>query len=632
MQHRPIWIPLAVVLAALMAMPAGAQLAKGDPAPTFRAMDINGNEVDLERVLEQKPDLVILYFFTVDTGKEIARRLQMLDKKYGREKLSIIALGLERDREALKQFATDLNIEYYVLPDTEEVRAQERFGPFQVLPLTCLVAEDRTILNVLAGSGESQVGVITAIAKVYFQKKQTDTTKELGELAAESGENPADAKEIVGYAYVEEGKLDEAQAAFTEAGSATGQAKVALEKHDLGQAKALAQQAGTAYADAILGEALMMEGKLDEAEAAYNTAASKPADDWQASEAKTGAGRVNQEQGEIDQAIALYQEAVKVDPYNIVALSNEGAAHRQTGNLDKASEVLARAQEIRNDDMVAIMLKQVRDEMSKANDTARRELIRKQIQDLQARYEAQKAAGTDRAADGWTSPPLVVAFLPSENPAPVFFERAGTDLVIKRELEGRLQENDRVTVVEREVIDQLLQELNLGSSDVADPNTQLQLGKLLAAQWLGFIEFTQVGAEPMLYLRMVDTETTTIDMQLVEAVDQKNLSAFLDKAVAGLLGKMLEQHTVQGLIADAADESQVIINLGARHGVDVGERFVILEEGEPIQVGNRTIPGRKIKAGTLEITSVEDEFSIGKVVEKREGVQLAKEMKIRQAT
>ncbi|HEO70107.1 MAG TPA: hypothetical protein ENN80_02515, partial [Candidatus Hydrogenedentes bacterium] len=96
-----------------------------------------------------------------------------------------------------------------------------------------------------------------------------------------------------------------------------------------------------------------------------------------------------------------------------------------------------------------------------------------------------------------------------------------------------------------------------------------------------------------------------------------------------LVAKVSKEHALKGLVADAPSDDAVMINLGRPHGVEVGQRFVVLEEGEPIEVGGKVIAYRPKPVGVLEVTEVEDAYSICKVVKKNEGVRLAKEMKVK---
>jgi len=627
---------LAVLVGMLGATPAMARPEKGEGAPDFDAVDIHGNAVDLDTLTETNPDLVILFFFTVSTGEDIAVKLRYLDT-YCKGKLRIAAIGFKEDKDALEKFAQDLGVEFYVVPDTPEM--DEKYGPFTALPLTFIVTDQRTILKILEGSGDAEAKaindeVMNYVAEAYLQQRKLTEAKAIADEAVKTGADEKAARATKGFALVLEGKLDEAQAEFgridSAQGAAEGLARVALERGEYEKAVELAPDTG--YGETVKGAALMRSGKLEEAAAAFEDGAAKPAADWQKSEAKNGQGRVLHEMGDTDQAVDKYQEAVALDPYNVVALSNEGAVHREKRDYKKAEEVLEKAQRIRDDDLVTVMLQQVQKEMEEANDIERGKLIRAQIEDLRKRYEELKAAGKDKPVDEWTSPPLVLAFLPSARSGNVVFDRAGMDVVLRRGIEAGLQGEGSIDMVEREVLDTLLQELNIGSSELVNQDTQLQLGKVLSARMLGFIDYAQVGGDTVMYLRLVDTETTALAEQLTKRVDEAgDIQALVDDVVGELVAKIADGRQLQGLIADASSEDSIIINLGARHGVKAGQRFNVIESGPPIEAGGKVIGYRQAKTALLEVTEV-NEYALCKVVKKQEGATLAKEMRVKQAT
>jgi tetratricopeptide (TPR) repeat protein len=604
-------------------------LAQGKPAPAIHATDLKGNTVDLDAIIQQKPYLVILYFFTVDTGADIAMKLGYLDMHYGRDKLKIIALGMKNDEAALKSFADRLGIEYAII-DTNALKDAGWLKNIHTPPVTLFVQADpsRTIERVLVGGGAGQAQILKEVAENLFQQRKSEAA-EIADQAAAQGEDKKAAGELKGYILASQGKLDEAEKEFGQIDSKTGLASVALTRGKLDDAVKLADQAGNGYAQTIKGEALIKQGKLDEAAKTLQGAADQPAANWQKSEGITAQGRVTQQQGNADAAIGSYKNAVALDPYNVVALSNEGAAHREKGDLKEAETVLAKAAQVRPDDnLSALMLQQVQRELKDANDIKRGELIRQQIADLGKRYKEIKDSGA-KPADDWSTRPLIVAFLPNPKQSPMVFTRAGTDVVLQREIESRLQSDGRVGVVERQMLDQLLQELNLGSSEVAAAETQRRLGKMLSAGMLGFFDFAQLGPDAMLYLRMVDTETTGIAFQISQPVDENNPAKTVSEVMDKLTAQLANGHELKGLIADAADENAVIINLGKKHGVKEGQEFTVYAEGDPIEVGGKVIAHRQKPVAKLTVTSVEAEYAVGKIGNKRDGATIAKEMKIK---
>ncbi|MEW6599799.1 MAG: CHAT domain-containing protein [Nitrospirota bacterium] len=97
---------------------------------------------------------------------------------------------------------------------------------------------------------------------------------------------------------------------------------------------------------------------------------------------------------------------------------------------------------------------------------------------------------------------------------------------------GMLRQSKSVQVVEREIIDKLLEELRLSSSQLADPAKVLEIGKILTAQIISTGSISRNGREWQVSLRFIDTETTTIQAALTEIIE----SADKEKVVS-VLGK-----------------------------------------------------------------------------------------------
>ncbi|MBL7644970.1 MAG: redoxin domain-containing protein [Candidatus Hydrogenedentes bacterium] len=618
----------------LCSMSSRADFFEGDPVPEIQAQDIFGKSVNLNEILEKNPDLVILFFFTPDNGKAIAAKLQALKRLYNSDALSIIALGMESDKAALQAFADGLKIQYFLLAD-EQVKTAEWYKNVNQLPLTLFVhTPERKIERVLRGAGTEQANILKQVAENLFQQRKTDKASAVVASALENGEDAKEVKELNGHILVAEGKLDEAEKEFGEIGADAGLAKVALERGDLEGAIAAADKAGDdGYAQAVKGEALIKSGQLEQAETSLAAAASAEIPEWQKSEAVNAQGRLAQANGDIDKAVEQYAKAQSLDQYNVEALSNEGAAYRERGgenDLALAKETLEKASAIRPDEMTNLMLQQVRTELEEANDIKKGELIKSLITDLSKRYEELKAKGEAEPADDWTSRPVVLAFLPGETKGKIVFDRAGTDMVLQREIEVQAQGKNGIQVVERVMLDKLLQELNLGSSELASGDTQRRLGQVLSAGHLGFIDFAQVGADTMLYLRLIDSETTGIFFQASQKIDDSRPTETVAAVVNALTEKLASTEPLQGLIADAAANDAVIINLGKKHGAKEGLEFKILQDGAPIEVGGKVIAHRQKPVGKLTLTTVEEDYAIGTASNLAEGVTLAKEMKIQQ--
>lgn len=613
-------------LVALLGVSANAEFTKNSPAPQIVATDIEGKTVNLNEILAKEGDLVILFFFTARAGEDMLLKLNTLDRRHPKEEVEIIALGIQDEAVELKAFAERLGIQYYIL-SKETAEGKTWAQQVEVFPTTLFIApQNKNIERVLRGDSERNRNILMQVAENFYQQRSAAALK-AADLAIEAGEDENGAREIKGFYFAATGKMDEAEKEFTAIGSQTGLAKVAYERGDYDKSIALASQSDDPYAQSIKGQAQIKVGQLREAEATLKAAASGGSA-WQRSETANALGRIQHQNGNTDGAIKTYQDAVALDPYNIVALSNEGAAQRENGNLEAANAVLERASRIRNDDLVTMMLQQIQADMKEANDLQRRELIRNQIADLGARYKAMQGSDAQQPVDDWTSRPLVLALLPESGQSPVFFTRAGTDIVIQRELESRLQADNRVSVVERSMLDQLLQELNLGSSELASDTTRRRLGQVLSAGVFAFVQYAQLGTDPMIFLKLVDTETTSILFQTSHQIDEKNINGVVSDLTAEILRKITDDRELKGLIAQVNGDDEIIINLGKKHGATEGQIFSILRS-DPVKVGDRVIAHRQTVIGKLRVTIVEDDFAICALTSKDDGVKLVSEMKVK---
>ncbi len=168
-------------------------------------------------------------------------------------------------------------------------------------------------------------------------------------------------------------------------------------------------------------------------------------------------------------------------------------------------------------------------------------------------------------------------------------------------------------MVERAVLDKLLGELKLGSSDLADPDTALKLGKVLAAKVIATGSYRSEGDKAnTVSLRLIDTETTDIVLPLSE----RQTGPFVPSAVAANFAKTIAQtlkdkYPLKGRIA-LVDGNTVIINLGKKHNIAPGMVFDVLGEGEAIELNGRVLGSREVKVGQLEVLNVEDLMAYAK--------------------
>jgi CHAT domain-containing protein len=105
-----------------------------------------------------------------------------------------------------------------------------------------------------------------------------------------------------------------------------------------------------------------------------------------------------------------------------------------------------------------------------------------------------------------------------------------------------LQSTKKMQVVEREVLDKLLQELKLSSSQLADPANALKVGKILSAGIISTGSIVRDGNEWQISLRLIETETTSVKAAITETVITKEKDVVAENLSNEILKKVLAEY------------------------------------------------------------------------------------------
>jgi TolB-like protein len=213
----------------------------------------------------------------------------------------------------------------------------------------------------------------------------------------------------------------------------------------------------------------------------------------------------------------------------------------------------------------------------------------------------------------WTSRPLTLAVLPLERkgtPA----AGAAPDELVEPHITQALQASGRLKVVERAVLEKLLAELQLGTSDLVDPQAALRVGRLLAARLIATGSLKYVGEGMQLSVRIVETETTDTPATEAETVDRPDM---LDGVVAqishSLPQRIRQAYPLQGRITHRTSEGRVLLNIGAPHGVTPGLLMQVFGSAAPLQFES--------PIGRIVVTQVEAGSSQARVLDASRPLQ-----------
>lgn len=109
---------------------------------------------------------------------------------------------------------------------------------------------------------------------------------------------------------------------------------------------------------------------------------------------------------------------------------------------------------------------------------------------------------------------------------------------ISAEIIRTVQENGEFTVVEREQLLLVLEELSLGTSDLADDASRLRIGEMLGARMMVFGAFQTIGGQTRVDLRLVEVETGAVvnaAEKTIAAADETRLIEAAGAAAGDLL-------------------------------------------------------------------------------------------------
>ena len=645
---RKIILGAAVVSTFGLSFCAIAQPEKHDILPGFQEFDVKDFPVDVEGFDTR---IKILLFFSSDSSTKLAERLSALQTRFEKEKVFIVAVGVEDERDKLKRFAELYGVAYHVVPNTQKVDAEKKYGPFNIMPITYVASTDLKLIRSVQGGGVSSAKHIATIAEEFLKMGAAKDAEAAAELAIEEGEDTETAKPLLAYAKLEQGETEEASKLFDELSSASGKARVALEEGNVDEAIEIAKAAGPddAYAAAVLGQALMTAGNREEALAAFNAAAAKSDGmlEFQAADALNGKGRLLHAEGNTAAAKESYELAHKASYFAVEPLTNLAAALQDEGetgsanlkeSLEEAQEIIERAKQIaastgREDALSEMIGRDIADALQSLADTQARAERAKRIQELGELYRKMKEEGRAEPADAWTSKRRVIAIVPPTRRSTVFFARAGTELAMRRSVERALQDHEAIEVVDRDELDGVLQEIQLSANDLTNDQTAIELGQLFNAGFLGYLEFMESldGKGVDLNVKAVNTETTQVPVRApIAGVDKADLNEAVAKAVDSFVEGIMAE-PLRGRLVEVQGDDMVMIGLGSDYGVKPGMKFRIIVQGDPIVVRGKERPGPSKTVGLLEVTELlegEGDLAFAKITQLAEGAEIGPETKI----
>jgi tetratricopeptide (TPR) repeat protein/peroxiredoxin len=613
--------------------PGYGYLSFGQIAPSFSLKDLKDQTYDLTQMKERP--MIVLYFFDVDSkpSKDGLLSLNQLAKQYKGGELIVWAITLS-PKEKVSSFVSANRIGFPVLLDKSGI--SNAYQAHLILPTVCIVGPGLKILNYIQGGGKTSEVMLVSLAERELQRKQTKMAKVISRTVTKKDPRNKKARAVEGYAALKEGNLNEAEEVFKELAQYGDHGEI-LGKEGLAAVYAKRDQHEKAlkyineveqkdpdrsYVYVLKGDLLYSMNRKKEAEDEYKKAAGKKsAEPYQEAVRYNKLGRTYAESGQYAKARELYDKAIEIDPYYIEGTTNKGVTYEKEGKYDKALESYKQAAAIdKSDIFAAVLAKKAQEMLELQRDAERKKRIDQLVKDLSERYRSQKGS-PPKIEDEWMSQPMVISFVDFQEKGGLP-ERDGFSNVLTAQLTDYLNASGRVKVVERVLIERLLEELNLGTSDLANPETTLKLGKILAAKLIGMGSLYYMPQGTTLSLRLIDTETSTIPQITTKQMDpQKSLDKELLALNREILKTVVLKYPLRGFVAKVADD-QVVINLGSKQGVVSGTKFDVVEEQEAIQYKGKTLKSAPKPIAQIEIVRTEPDLSYAKILTKERPVKI----------
>ncbi len=623
--HMKSLFKIVVCLLLVCIWPSSAVALTGQRAPDFSLTGIDGRAYKLSS-LKQRP-MVMLYFFAADSKPSHSglKALDQLRSSYPKSDLQVWAIT-KSAKAQVQRFLSHNPIDFPVLLDTGTV--SKRYGADRIVPTTCILGPELKVLDLIQGGGKSGEVMLVRLAQRSLQRRNSEFARAVSEKVVKTDPQNVSAQVVKAYAALNQGKLDESKIAFAKLAQQGGRGMlagkeglsvVAAKKGQVQEALALAQQVERAdpsrgLVNVVKADVLYSQNQKQAAEQEYEKAVAKEnTAPRHRAKAYNQLARIRAEQGRWQQSKSLYDRAVAIDPYYIEATANKGLIYEKEGRWDQALASYNQALRIDKEDAMALALSQRALKMMQLEQNkSEKSRIDALVKELAERYRNRQSVQKAAPDDPWTSRPLVLSFVDFTETGGLAV-RDGFATILTTRLAETLNGSGRVQVVERVVVEKLLQELHLGSSQLADPSTALELGKVLSAKLISTGTLYYLNGNYLLTLRLIDTETTRIAKVITADIPG---TGSIRNAVQGInrriLATVMNQYPLQGYVVQA-EQKKVMINLGAAQGVVPGTRFDIIEPAQAVTYRGRQLKGRPKVVGQVEIDTVEDDFCRGRV-------------------
>jgi tetratricopeptide (TPR) repeat protein len=603
----------------------GGQFKIGHTAPKFTLTDLNGEKLALADLMAHP--MVILYFFDVESqpSQEGLLSLDRLAKKFPKESVQVWGIT-ESSKPEVTRFVKQAQLMFPTLLDNKNV--SDLYNARVVLPTVCILGPGLRVQEHIQGGGKSTEMMLVRLAETELRRKKFAIAKALSLEAEKKDPSNLEARMIRGYAALKGGDLQEAEMTFKDMAGRKGKGEVlgkeglvgvAARKGQNEKALQLAKEVekkapDRPYVHVVKGNIYSSKNMRKEAEAEYRKAVQKKSGTrFQKAVAHNQLGRLNSSAGDYQSARKLFDRAVEIDPYYIEPTSNKGLTYEKEAKWNDALDAYRQVLAVdKNDVFAGILAKRVQERLSLQNNAEKKKRMDKLIQTLSERYRSYKNS-KDVVEDTWTSRPMILTFMNFQEKGGLA-ERDGLSAVLTSQLTDKLNSSRRAQVVERILVEKLLEELNIGTSELADQDTALRIGRVLAAKLIGTGSLLYLPSGTLLSFRLIDTETSALPKVITRQISPgAGFEKEFDLLYREILEAITTKYPLRGYVVQTTGD-KILLNLGRKQGVIKGIKFDVLEESEPITYKGKVLHGSAKPVAQIEVVQVEKDLCYAKAL------------------
>ncbi len=175
-----------------------------------------------------------------------------------------------------------------------------------------------------------------------------------------------------------------------------------------------------------------------------------------------------------------------------------------------------------------------------------------------------------------------------------------------------LVKEGRFDVIERRLLEKVLQEQKIGVSGLVDESSASKLGRVLGAKIVITGSLMEYQGVVEANARIIEVETSSI----IAAENVKSTSAVkLEDLVVQMAEKIIRDFPLEGYIVQR-EGNKVLIDLGNRTGVKPGMQFIVYQEGRIIKhpKTGEVLDIERIETGTIQVKEVKNKTADGVIL------------------